>query len=208
MSWIDWDWGFHSCITEVFFLWVFSINSFYGLACSLDWSWKLFKYFLTQVKTPVDGLKEWLDAVSTARIPCAIVSSLDRKHMLEALDRMSLKKYFQVDIDYSNIFLHSKLEVRVTSFCSQIVQMSKYITCHGFLYSNGHSSVFSNRSISIMNNFSANPYFSCWWQFADTLTISKKKRLSKLVDCEFYFMFLIIFAGNCNRGRRYGINGS
>ncbi|XP_023544709.1 5-amino-6-(5-phospho-D-ribitylamino)uracil phosphatase, chloroplastic-like isoform X1 [Cucurbita pepo subsp. pepo] len=50
---------------------------------------------LLSLKTPVDGLKEWLDAVSTARIPCAIVSSLDRKHMLEALDRMSLKKYFQ-----------------------------------------------------------------------------------------------------------------
>ncbi|KAG6599953.1 5-amino-6-(5-phospho-D-ribitylamino)uracil phosphatase, chloroplastic-like isoform X1 [Cucurbita pepo subsp. pepo] len=50
---------------------------------------------LLSLKTPVDGLKEWLDAVSTARIPCAIVSSLDRIHMLEALDRMSLKKYFQ-----------------------------------------------------------------------------------------------------------------
>ncbi|KAG7031523.1 5-amino-6-(5-phospho-D-ribitylamino)uracil phosphatase, chloroplastic [Cucurbita argyrosperma subsp. argyrosperma] len=52
-------------------------------------------HVLQKLKTPVDGLKEWLDAVSTAHIPCAIVSSLDRKHMLEALDRMSLKKYFQ-----------------------------------------------------------------------------------------------------------------
>lgn len=62
----------------------------------------------------MDGLKEWLVAVSTARIPCAIVSSLDRKDMLEALDRMSLKKYFQVDIDSSNPFLYSEIEVRVT----------------------------------------------------------------------------------------------
>ncbi|KAA0032417.1 pseudouridine-5'-phosphatase [Cucumis melo var. makuwa] len=53
---------------------------------------------LLSLKTPVDGLKEWLVAVSTARIPCAIVSSLDRKDMLEALDRMSLKKYFQAII--------------------------------------------------------------------------------------------------------------
>ncbi|XP_022146861.1 uncharacterized protein LOC111015958 isoform X1 [Momordica charantia] len=50
---------------------------------------------LLSLKTPIDGLKEWLDAVSTARIPCAVVSSLDRKHMLEALERMNLKKYFQ-----------------------------------------------------------------------------------------------------------------
>ena len=44
----------------------------------------------------MEGLKEWLDAVSTARIPCALVSSLDRKSMVEAVDRMGLKKYFQV----------------------------------------------------------------------------------------------------------------
>lgn len=44
----------------------------------------------------MEGLKEWLDAVSTARIPCAIVSSLDRRNMVEALDRLGLKKYFQV----------------------------------------------------------------------------------------------------------------
>lgn len=44
----------------------------------------------------MEGLKEWLDAVYTARIPCAIVSSLDRRNMVEALERMELKKYFQV----------------------------------------------------------------------------------------------------------------
>lgn len=41
-------------------------------------------------------MKEWLDAVSTARIPCAVVSSLDRRNMVEALERMGLMKYFQV----------------------------------------------------------------------------------------------------------------
>lgn len=44
----------------------------------------------------MEGLKEWLDAVSTARIPCALVSSLDRRNMVEALDRTGLKNYFQV----------------------------------------------------------------------------------------------------------------
>lgn len=49
-----------------------------------------------KVEKPVEGLKDWLDAVSTARIPCALVSSLDRKSMVDALDQMGLKKYFQV----------------------------------------------------------------------------------------------------------------
>ncbi|XP_068330378.1 5-amino-6-(5-phospho-D-ribitylamino)uracil phosphatase, chloroplastic-like isoform X1 [Pyrus communis] len=50
---------------------------------------------LLRLSEPVEGIKEWLDAVSTARIPCAVVSSLDRRNMTEALERMGLKKYFQ-----------------------------------------------------------------------------------------------------------------
>ncbi|KAL5569611.1 hypothetical protein UlMin_026186 [Ulmus minor] len=50
---------------------------------------------LLRLDRPMDGLKEWLDAVSTARIPCALVSSLNRRSMTETLDRMGLKKYFQ-----------------------------------------------------------------------------------------------------------------
>ncbi|KAL8172338.1 hypothetical protein V2J09_024142 [Rumex salicifolius] len=50
---------------------------------------------LLQLDKPLNGLGEWLEAVSTARIPCAIVSSLDRRHMIEALERMGIKKYFQ-----------------------------------------------------------------------------------------------------------------
>lgn len=44
----------------------------------------------------MEGLREWLGALYTAGIPCAVVSCLDRKHMLESLERMDLKKYFQV----------------------------------------------------------------------------------------------------------------
>ncbi|XP_031380757.1 5-amino-6-(5-phospho-D-ribitylamino)uracil phosphatase, chloroplastic [Punica granatum] len=50
---------------------------------------------LLQLTKPIEGLEEWLDAMRTARIPCAVVSSLDRKNMVEALERMRLKKYFQ-----------------------------------------------------------------------------------------------------------------
>ncbi|KAF3333595.1 hypothetical protein FCM35_KLT01286 [Carex littledalei] len=50
---------------------------------------------LQKVDVPVKGLKEWLDAVYTARIPCAVVSCLDRRYMVEALQRMGLKKYFR-----------------------------------------------------------------------------------------------------------------
>ncbi|KAF5467503.1 hypothetical protein F2P56_017323 [Juglans regia] len=50
---------------------------------------------LLELKEPIEGLKEWLDAVSTSRIPCAVVSSLDRRYIVEALRKMDLKKYFQ-----------------------------------------------------------------------------------------------------------------
>ncbi|KAJ1691316.1 hypothetical protein LUZ63_015471 [Rhynchospora breviuscula] len=50
---------------------------------------------LQNLDVPVKGLKEWLDAVYTAGIPCAVVSCLDRRYMVDALDRMGLKKYFQ-----------------------------------------------------------------------------------------------------------------
>ncbi|KAB1214088.1 hypothetical protein CJ030_MR5G017351 [Morella rubra] len=50
---------------------------------------------LLELKEPMGGLKEWLDAVSKAHIPCAVVSSLDRRYMVEALEQMGLKKYFQ-----------------------------------------------------------------------------------------------------------------
>ncbi|WMV33670.1 hypothetical protein MTR67_027055 [Solanum verrucosum] len=50
---------------------------------------------LLKISEPIEGLKEWLDAVSTARIPCAVVSSFDRRNMVETLERMGLMKYFQ-----------------------------------------------------------------------------------------------------------------
>ncbi|XP_052154464.1 5-amino-6-(5-phospho-D-ribitylamino)uracil phosphatase, chloroplastic isoform X1 [Oryza glaberrima] len=50
---------------------------------------------LFKLDTPVNGLREWLDAVQTAGIPCAVASSLDRRCMIEALDRMELSKYFK-----------------------------------------------------------------------------------------------------------------
>ncbi|KAM5556823.1 5-amino-6-(5-phospho-D-ribitylamino)uracil phosphatase, chloroplastic [Rosa sericea] len=50
---------------------------------------------LLRLSKPMEGLKEWLEAVSTARIPCAVVSCLDRRSMVKALERMGLEKYFQ-----------------------------------------------------------------------------------------------------------------
>lgn len=55
----------------------------------------LFYENLLMLDKPLEGLAEWLEAVSTARIPCAVVSSLDRNIMVEALERMGIKKYFQ-----------------------------------------------------------------------------------------------------------------
>lgn len=56
----------------------------------------LYIFMLVQLETPMEGLKEWLDALYTASIPCAVVSCLDRRNMLESLQRMGLTKYFQV----------------------------------------------------------------------------------------------------------------
>ncbi|KAF7830886.1 5-amino-6-(5-phospho-D-ribitylamino)uracil phosphatase, chloroplastic [Senna tora] len=50
---------------------------------------------LLRLETPTEGLKDWLEAVNTARIPCAVVSSLNRRNMADALERMGLQKYFQ-----------------------------------------------------------------------------------------------------------------
>ncbi|XP_074589837.1 5-amino-6-(5-phospho-D-ribitylamino)uracil phosphatase, chloroplastic [Curcuma longa] len=56
---------------------------------------KLYYDNLLKLDKPIEGLKVWLDAIYTAGIPCAIVSSLDRMHMHECLQKMGLKKYFQ-----------------------------------------------------------------------------------------------------------------
>ncbi|CAI0405060.1 unnamed protein product [Linum tenue] len=56
---------------------------------------QLYVDHLVKLKKPIGGLREWLDAVSRSGIPCAVVSSLDRISMVEALDRLELKKYFQ-----------------------------------------------------------------------------------------------------------------
>ncbi|KAI3825041.1 hypothetical protein L1987_06516 [Smallanthus sonchifolius] len=41
---------------------------------------------LLKLSEPMEGLKEWLDAVSTAQIPCVVVSSLDSRIMVEILE--------------------------------------------------------------------------------------------------------------------------
>ncbi|CAG7877914.1 hypothetical protein BRARA_E02973 [Brassica rapa] len=50
---------------------------------------------LLRLTEPKEGLRDWLDAVTNARIPCAVVSNLDRKNMMNALERMGLQNYFQ-----------------------------------------------------------------------------------------------------------------
>ncbi|KAL6897912.1 hypothetical protein ACP4OV_006871 [Aristida adscensionis] len=56
---------------------------------------ELFYENLFKLDTPVEGLREWLDAVQTAGIPCAVASSLEGRCVVEALDRMALSKYFK-----------------------------------------------------------------------------------------------------------------
>ncbi|KAF8727061.1 hypothetical protein HU200_019559 [Digitaria exilis] len=79
-------------------------------------------HVLRKLDTPVEGLREWLDAVQTAGIPCAVASSLDRRCMVEALDRMSLSKYFKAIVtdeddmeSIANRFLSAAMKA---CFCS------------------------------------------------------------------------------------------
>eukprot|EP00252_Welwitschia_mirabilis_P017992 TRINITY_DN4012_c0_g1_i2.p1 TRINITY_DN4012_c0_g1~~TRINITY_DN4012_c0_g1_i2.p1 ORF type:complete len:319 (-),score=65.90 TRINITY_DN4012_c0_g1_i2:689-1645(-) len=56
---------------------------------------EIFYEKLSQLKAPMEGLNEWLEALYGAGVPCAVVSSLDRQNLVAALDRMGLKDYFQ-----------------------------------------------------------------------------------------------------------------
>ncbi|KAI5066897.1 hypothetical protein GOP47_0017425 [Adiantum capillus-veneris] len=58
---------------------------------------KIYYEKLSKVRAPREGLKEWLEALATAGVPCAVASSLDRFNLLAALQRMGLYKYFQLD---------------------------------------------------------------------------------------------------------------
>lgn len=59
---------------------------------------KIYYEKLSKVRAPREGLKEWLEALATAGVPCAVASSLDRFNLLGALQRMGLYKYFQAVI--------------------------------------------------------------------------------------------------------------
>ncbi|CAD6342751.1 unnamed protein product [Miscanthus lutarioriparius] len=79
-----------------------------------------------QLDTPVEGLREWLDAVQIAGIPCAVASSLDRRCMIKALDRMALSKYFKAIVtdeddmeSIANRFLSADMDLQ-----KQIIEKS------------------------------------------------------------------------------------
>ncbi|KAK3229999.1 hypothetical protein Dsin_001880 [Dipteronia sinensis] len=85
---------------------------------------------LLRVSQPMEGLQEWLDAVSTARIPCAVVSSFDRRNMNEALERMGLLKYFQAIVseeDGMESIAHRFLSAAV-KVCTRTHFYDDYIT--------------------------------------------------------------------------------
>ncbi|KAH9314614.1 hypothetical protein KI387_023241 [Taxus chinensis] len=56
---------------------------------------EIFYEELSKLQAPMEGLKDWLEALYTAGVPCAVASSLDRQNLLAALERMGLHNYFQ-----------------------------------------------------------------------------------------------------------------
>ncbi|XP_042506194.1 5-amino-6-(5-phospho-D-ribitylamino)uracil phosphatase, chloroplastic [Macadamia integrifolia] len=75
---------------------------------------------LLKFTKPVEGLEEWLDAVSTARIPCAAASYLDRRNLVEALHQMGLKKYFQAIVSEED-----GMESKAHRFLSAAVKLDR-----------------------------------------------------------------------------------
>eukprot|EP00250_Pteridium_aquilinum_P019371 c24404_g1_i1 orf=165-1085(+) len=63
---------------------------------------KIYYEKLSKVRAPREGLREWLEALATAGVPCAVASSLDRFNLLGALQRMGLYKYFQAVITHED----------------------------------------------------------------------------------------------------------
>lgn len=53
---------------------------------------------LKALTSPAPGVREWLGALATAHIPCALVTSLDRISAGEALDHMGLSRSFRARV--------------------------------------------------------------------------------------------------------------
>lgn len=103
-------------LSEIYYDNLLRVRSFFFdlvlLKCMSFWFPELFRYWYFQLTEPKVGLRDWLDAVSTARIPCAVVSNLDRKNMISALERMGLQKYFQA----SNSFRESPYFLQIDGY--------------------------------------------------------------------------------------------
>lgn len=59
---------------------------------------ELLVHELEVVRTPLPGATEWLHALHSSNVPCAVVTSLDRMDMRRCLERMGLQRYFRADV--------------------------------------------------------------------------------------------------------------
>lgn len=49
---------------------------------------------LLEVATPLDGVEDWLQLMSKTRVPCALVTSMDRHTTDRLLEKLALRNYF------------------------------------------------------------------------------------------------------------------
>lgn len=92
-----------------------------------------------QLRVPMEGLEEWLDALYTAGIPCAVTSCLDRINLLAALQRMGLKKYFQVRYLHHDFLVSSLFEQKTLGS----IGLSPYMIA-GYCVRGGWNGVYSS----------------------------------------------------------------
>lgn len=71
----------------------------WGVAQRLAWRVAvLYTEEFSRASQPQSGLSEWLSALSKSKVPCAVVSNMDRVNLSEALERMGLGQFFQAKV--------------------------------------------------------------------------------------------------------------
>jgi hypothetical protein len=57
---------------------------------------------VAKMRAPQTGLREWLQALRTAGVPCAVTSALSRATVLAVLDAMDIRSFFQAVVTHED----------------------------------------------------------------------------------------------------------
>ncbi|CAD7696926.1 unnamed protein product [Ostreobium quekettii] len=63
---------------------------------------EVYSHLFSEIAQAHPGVHEWLAALARSRVPCAVVSSMDRKILRAVLDRLGLREAFCVDVSHED----------------------------------------------------------------------------------------------------------